>query len=645
MPLLAIALLVLFASPSSAQEEQKNLAEFDRLAAKAAREGPVGVIVRLDVPRIEELTAASVSATGLEADQAAGDRLVAGDAALKAAIDTAADKVILELAATDFAVNTRYLSVPYLALRVSADALDALAVSPAVSGIEEDLPNAVIDPVEDSHPVQAADVPFLDSSANLIGATTAWNSGYTGSGWYVAVLDSGIRRTHQFFSGKTIVEACFALGADGVGGAGDCPNGNATQTGPGSAAHYASTYNGFDHGTHVSGIATGSFGSLGGIAKGANIVAVQVFSKTSDGEILGWGSDTLRALDYVYSIRGSYRIASVNMSLGGSARYSSACDLDSRKSAIDNLRAAGIATAIATGNDSSCIGISAPACISTSVAVGSSTKSDGESAFNNWHPTMQRLFAPGSAIYSSTGASNSSYASWNGTSMATPHVAGAWALMKQLVPNGSVTDLLAALRNTGVAITSVCNSRATSIPRLRVDRALASLASFQLVIQSTQYGTTDPAPGTYRYTPNTQVSITARPDTYAVFTNWSGSATGSANPLTVTMDADKTITANFRYIFPPVASGRKVLNRSFSQAEHIDVLSWQGNAANAGLNIARYRIYRVSGGTATLLTEVTANQASYEYQRRNAGQDVTTYLIAAVTDSGREGEPATVTAR
>jgi len=88
---------------------------------------------------------------------------------------------------------------------------------------------------------------------------------------------------------------------------------------------------------------------------------------------------------------------------------------------------------------------------------------------------MQRLFAPGVAILSSTGASNNSYEEWDGTSMATPHVAGAWALIKQAVPGDSVTDILAALRSTGISINTTCYSPLGSVPRIQVDAAINSL--------------------------------------------------------------------------------------------------------------------------------------------------------------------------
>jgi subtilisin family serine protease len=624
-------------------QSTKYTAEFDRLAQRATREGSVPVIVHLDVSDVGRLTAASAARTGVEGGATARADLNTADVALSSAIGATTDVVLSELRGTAFTVNHRYASVPFVALRASAAAILALAASPQVVSIEEDV-LIPLDPGE--APLEAvrrgADQPQLENTVNIIGASTAWGWGFTGQGWYVAVIDTGIRKTHQFFTGKTIVEACFAMGADALGGAGDCPNGLSTQTGPGSAAHGPSSYASFDHGTHVSGIATGNYGSLAGVAKNANIIAVQVFSRMANGTLSTWNSDSMAGLDYVYSIRGTYKIASANMSLGGSTLYNSPCDSEGRKASIDNLRAAGIATAVATGNAGSCSGISAPACISSAVSVGSTTDSDGESSFSNWSGNLQKLFAPGSSINSSTGVSDSSYASWNGTSMATPHVAGAWALMKQVVPNGSVTDFLAALRDTGVGITSVCDGRRLAIPRLRVDRAIAALARYTLTIQSSANGTTDPAPGAYVYAPGTQVTVTAAPSTYSDFVAWTGAASGSSNPLTVLMDGDKTVVANFQYIFAPASSGRRVVNRSFSQVEYINILSWQASSANQGLNVTAYRIYQLSGGTQTRLVELPASGSSMQYLHRNAGNAPAQYAIVAVTGNNREGAPATV---
>jgi hypothetical protein len=163
----------------------------------------------------------------------------------------------------------------------------------------------------------------------------------------------------------------------------------------------------------------------------------------------------------------------------------------------------------------------------------------------------------------------------------------------------------------------------------------------KLTIQSNEFGTTTPSPGVYYYATGTVVQVTAIPYAYSIFISWSGSATGSTNPVSLTMDSDKSLYAYFRYIYAPIATGRKVLNRTFSQAEYIDILSWQANPANDGLDISKYRIYQMSGAMPSLLVELTADQV--EYSRRNAGQASIQYTIVAVTSSGREGAPATVT--
>jgi len=163
----------------------------------------------------------------------------------------------------------------------------------------------------------------------------------------------------------------------------------------------------------------------------------------------------------------------------------------------------------------------------------------------------------------------------------------------------------------------------------------------KLTIQSSANGTTDPVPGVYAYPLNVVVQVTAVPATYSVFISWTGDATGTANPVSVTMNRDKSIRANFRYIYAPTASGVKVMNRSFSQAEYINILSWQANPANGGLDITNYKIYLMNNGTPSFLAEVGADQNQYSH--RKAGQEKLDYAIVAAYRGGREGAPALVT--
>jgi len=654
-PILLLAVIAGFFPQPAAALENQNPAVLEQLRQKAWNEGSAMVIVHFQVPFIKKLTAQSALFKTADESEAVTMERVNADEALKQAIDFGAWKVVTELQGTVFEEISRFDYIPFIALRVSPEALAVLENSSFVLGIEENGVQKLIDPGTDAEKTAKEGAkqeeiaePMLDDTAILVGAKALWDIGITGSGWYVAILDTGIRRTHQFFTGKTILEACRAMGRDAAAGAGDCPNGQAIQNGTGSAAHYPNTYSGYDHGTHVAGIAAGNYGALAGMAKGANILAIKVFSKFNASDCGGspcvgaWDSDTVAGLNYVYSLRGSYKIAATNMSLGG-GKYASFCDGLSYKAAIDLLRGVNIASAIATGNNGYCGYISAPGCTSTAVSVGSTTKSDGESYFNNWDNATQRLFAPGSAIYSSTGDSDSSYESWNGTSMATPHVCGAWALIKQAVPTGTVTEILNALRTTGKAIYSVCDSYNTAIPRINIDDAVGYLSAYTLTIQTNNisWGTTNPVPGTHGYPLNTSVSVTAVPKTYSTFYNWTGDASGTANPVTVVVNRNKTVRANFKYIYAPAAEGEKVLNRSFSQSEYINILTWTADSRNAALTISQYKIYTMNGDTPELLATVDAGVS--EYRHRDAGAEARTYRIAAVTSGGREGAPATVT--
>jgi subtilisin family serine protease len=440
----------------------------DELMDIARNEGTARIIVKLDVPDIQTLTTASNAYRMKKSEKQDVQEALKADAKLSAEISSIADSVISQLQdmGLPFEINHTYSTLPLIAMNVSEETLKMLDTITEVVNITKD----------------KLSFPLLDNTVNIIGASNSWGGGYTGEGWYVAILDTGIRPTHEFFDGKTIIEACYASGSDGNPNDqfGDCPNGLNQMTGSGSAAHYPNSYLGYDHGTHVAGIAAGNNGSLSGVAKDADIIAVQVFSRFSGfycggGDcVASWDSDQIAGLEYVYNLSNTYNIASVNMSLGGGG-YSSACDNEPIKIMIDNLRDVGIATIVASGNDGYCGAISYPACISSAIAVGASTDGDTETSFNNWSETLMDLFAPGANIYSSTGASDSSYESWNGTSMATPHVAGAFALLKQKSPTLSVTDLLSALTSTGASITTLCFPQTSSKPRIQVDAALNSI--------------------------------------------------------------------------------------------------------------------------------------------------------------------------
>ncbi len=442
--------------------------EYMELQRIAKTEGLAKIIVELDVPDIYKLTAASTQyKTGIEDVsyvQAAGN----ADLDLERAISTVTDRVLYKISGCDYEISQTYSTVPCLALSVSSEALVKLSSMPEVLSIREDIPRRLPETFKSAE-IEGNGVsqPQIDVSRKIVGAEDAWSMGYTGDGWYVAILDSGIRRTHEFFTGKKIVEQCYSRLKD-------CPNGQSSMSGTGAAAHIE---NRFDHGTHVSGIAAGNNQKDNyGVAKDADIMAVQVFSYIPSWDDIGsYDSDQIKGLEYVYSKRNTYKIAAINMSLGG-AEYYSVCDSDnaSMKAVVDNLKSVGIATVSVSGNSGYCNAIDSPGCISTVIAVCGSDKYDKHWRYASWHPTMVDVMAPAKDINSSTADSNTSYASWNGTSMAAPHVTGAWAILKQFDPNMTVNKALQLLKDEGKPITSLCDSSKTN-PRIDVAASIMSM--------------------------------------------------------------------------------------------------------------------------------------------------------------------------
>lgn len=469
----------------------------------AAQSGPSEtysrVIVKLDVPNLETLTANSTKYKGISPGESFPAKGHEADEALRKAIEKSADELLFKLNGKGYTLTRVYDFLPCIAVRVSREALDFLERDKGVLAILEDKGHPVLTysgPIKEipgsiikaAGPIDSPGIsmPMLDFTVDLIGASDTWNMGWTGAGWYVAVLDSGIYPAHDFFAGKDIVEHCFS-------GFGDCPNGQNEMDGPGSAAHHPITYVGWDHGTSTTGVAVGNNGTLSGVAKDSDIIAVQVTSRLDQDCYPSWpgyqpcvmdyDSDVLAGLDYVYGLRTNYPIASVNISLGDQVQHTSACDTDIRFTAISNLRAVGIATAIASGNEKYCNGINAPACITPAIAVGASDDDDDEWHENNmgtnWHATMLSLFAPGHRVNTSEGGAPNAYTgnSLSGTSLAAPHVAGAWALAKQSWSAAPVDDLLTAFQDTGHPISPIgCNTSET-IPRIQIDDAILSFRS------------------------------------------------------------------------------------------------------------------------------------------------------------------------
>jgi len=268
----------------------------------------------------------------------------------------------------------------------------------------------------------------LTKSIPFVAANIPYDLGYKGQNSHIVIIDSGVQKDHPFFQDRVVLEACFSL---------KCPNNQTSMIGPGAAApvHW--------HGTHVAGIAAGSSSSMRGIAPQANIIAVNVFDSTGS----SYDSNIISALNWVSSISSQYNIASVNMSLGSSSVFSTTCDnyIPELTTAIKNLKDLNIATVVSSGN-SYAHGMSSPACISHTVSVAAMyVNSPNVANFSNISK-FTTFAAPGHNVASST--TQSSYRSSSGTSMAAPHIAGAFAVYRSKFGVQSVDRVVSDFKMT-----------------------------------------------------------------------------------------------------------------------------------------------------------------------------------------------------
>jgi subtilisin family serine protease len=352
--------------PLSAAADPDTVQTLNTLRRQAATAGSTRVIIGVRVPFAPE--------GALSASSASQQRYEIADAHAA---------VLDQVPALQQRPGTikRFETIPFMALEVTPDELEALVSLPNVTSVEEDKPHA----------------PTLAQSVPLIGGTSAWASGYTGAGQTVAILDTGVDKNHPFLANKVVAEACYSTTSSVNSTSTLCPTGSASSTAAGSALPYASGVcpaGECDHGTHVAGIAAGFSGSLAGVAKDASVIAIQVFSLWTGSTNCGVGvpscalaytSDIVLGLERVYALRNSYSIAAVNVSIGG-GNYSnqSSCDAAnaSTKAAIDNLRAANIATVIASANSGYTTSMGSPACISSAVSVGATWDTAYPSGYN-----------------------------------------------------------------------------------------------------------------------------------------------------------------------------------------------------------------------------------------------------------------------
>lgn len=227
----------------------------------------------------------------------------------------------------------------------------------------------------------------------------SYKAPYMGENTHSYIIDTGLRSTHKDFKGRV---------GDGFSALKD----------------ETSTEDCNGHGTHVAGTVAGL---TSGVASKSMVHPVRVFGC---GGSTGWDI-IIKALNWV--IANHKKPASINMSLGGAGNNA----LDT---AVKNTIKAGINVVVAAGNSNKNACNYSPARVPDAITVASSTSKDARSSFSNWGSCVD-LIAPGSAINSASHKGDNQYRSLSGTSMASPHVAGAVSLIQGIYPSWSITQV------------------------------------------------------------------------------------------------------------------------------------------------------------------------------------------------------------
>lgn len=370
---------------------------------------------------------------------------------LRREISELQDDVLSGLRADKYTPRYKYRVVPGLIGTIKTEqGLSKLAAHQNVVRIDLDVSTSV----------------NLASTVPLIGADAWHRRGITGQGVNVAVLDTGLDTDHNDLSDNLLHEECFVS----VGGG--CPNGHNRQSGAGAAE------DGNGHGTQVTGIITsrGTISSVG-VAPDAEIVAIKILADNGEGVVSDW----LAALDFILADRPDVDV--INMSLGTFELFSGNCDNATSynmltASTMDNLRANGVISFAASGNDGSGIQMSSPACISNVVSVGATDDSDNVADFTNSNATLD-IMAPGVNV-TSTGLANGT-ATGDGTSLASPHAAGCAALLIEAGVATTPDQIESRLETSKVQVTDAKNNltfpRIDCRPTEEVEEVVLSVAA------------------------------------------------------------------------------------------------------------------------------------------------------------------------
>ena len=299
---------------------------------------------------------------------------------------------------------------------------------------------------------------FASSDLSLINQPVAQAAGALGAGTTVAVIDTGIDFKRAPFDCTVGAAGCAVAYRQDFGDGNDSADALGQPT----------------HATNVAGIVLS-------VAPAARVAALDVF-------VGQWGylSAISAAIDWCITNKVAYNIVAINMSLGA-GKYTAACPNDYLANPVNRAKQAGILSVVASGNSAYSNAISSPACIPTAISVGAvydrnvggisagvcvdaTSAADKIACFSN-SASFLSILAPGVFITAPAGPQG---ITMSGTSQATPHVAGAVAVLRAAFAADSLDTTVARLTTTGKKITDTRNK--LSFPRLDLAAAIAYAA-------------------------------------------------------------------------------------------------------------------------------------------------------------------------